>query len=54
LSQDRAIDWGDYHDTSTVLGLAPPTHIDYDDPNTVRVHGGAFDGVACKRMASAG
>lgn len=54
LSQDRAIDWGDYHDTSTVLGLAPPTHIDYDDPNTVRVHGGSFDGVACKRMASAG
>jgi hypothetical protein len=47
LGQDQVLNWGDAVTASTRLGMIPPTHVDYDDAHTVRLHGGALDGVSC-------
>lgn len=43
------IDWGDYQAASTILGVHPPLVIQYGDVKTVRLGGGQFDNVECRR-----
>lgn len=47
VKPDNQISWGDYHATTQVLGIAPPTHVKYDDDHSVVIDGGAFADTKC-------
>ena len=46
------IDWGDYESVATALGVKPPLAVQYGDTETVRLAGGQFDNVECRRDLS--
>ena len=42
------IEWGDYENATTVLGMAPPTHIKYGDLRVLRLGGGQLSEAECR------